>query len=79
MLRPNKHMNPDRSVLMLSTFILKRLKKVRIEQYSSLLEYSTDQMQDDGDTLFPGALSLLYLLGLVEYKIQADAFEYVGP
>jgi hypothetical protein len=71
-------MNPDRSVLALSAVLLKRLKTARIEGYSSLLEYAESQTRD-GDTLFPGALSLLYLLGLVEYRPRSDAFEYVGP
>lgn len=78
MLRPTKHMNPDRSVLALATVLLRRLRKARIEGYSSLLGHAAEQMPD-GDTLFPGALSLLYLLGLIEYRARSDAFEYVGP
>jgi hypothetical protein len=78
MLRPNKHTNPDRSVLMLSTVLLARLKKSRIEGYSALVDHAVQQTQD-GDTLFAGAISLLFLLGLVEYRSRTDSFEYVGP
>ena len=78
MLRPTKHMDPDRSVLALAALLLKRLRKARIEEYSSLRRTAVDKMPD-GDTLFPSALSLLYLLGLVEYRSRSDAFEYVGP
>lgn len=78
MLRPNKHMNPDRSVLTLSAVLLARLKRSRSEGYSALVDYAQQQTQD-GDTLFAGAISLLFLLGLVEYRPRTDSFEYVGP
>jgi hypothetical protein len=78
MLRPTKHMDPDRSVLALTTALLKRLRQARLEKYPALLRFAVEAMPD-GDTLFPGAMSLLYLLGLVEYRPKADAFEYVGP
>lgn len=32
-----------------------------------------------GDVLFLPALNLLYLLGVIQYRPKADAFEYVGP
>lgn len=77
MLRPTKHMNPDRSVLALSALLLRRLKRERMEGYSSLLKHA--QSMRDGDTLFAPAISLLFILGLVEYRPGADSFEYVGP
>ncbi len=78
MIRPTKHMNPERSVLALAAILLQRLKRKRLEGYSALTAHAVKKMRD-GDTLFPGALSLLYLLGLVEYRPSSDAFEYVGP
>lgn len=78
MIRPHKHMNPDRSVLALAATLLKRLQRFRVEKYSSLIEYAKQENQD-GDALFVGAISLLYLLGLIEYKQRNDSFEYVGP
>ncbi len=78
MLRPNKHMNPDRSVLALAAVLLARLKNARLERYSALIEHASGKTPD-AETLFPSALSLLFLLGLVEYRVSADAFEYVGP
>lgn len=78
MLRPHKHMNPDRSVLNLSAIILERLKVLRSEGYSNLVCYAKEKTRD-GDTLFAGAISLLFVLGLVEYRPRTDSFEYVGP
>lgn len=78
MLRPSKHMDPDRSVLALSSVLLARLKKKRIEGYSALVDHALSQAED-GDTLFASSISLLFLLGLVEYRPRTDSFEYVGP
>jgi hypothetical protein len=78
MLQPNKHMNPDRSVLALSTVLLARLRKSRIEAYSALVDHALS-VTDDGKALFASSISLLFLLGLVEYRQRTDSFEYVGP
>jgi hypothetical protein len=78
MLRPSKHMNPDRSALALSTVLLARLKKTRIEEYSALLDHALSRAED-ADTLFASSIALLFLLGLVEYRTRTDSFEYVGP
>lgn len=69
-------MNPDRSVLALTALLLVKLRKNRIESYSALFTYAKKEMID-GDTLFSGALSLLYLLGLIKYHSLSDTFEYV--
>lgn len=78
MLTPIKHMNPDRSVLALSAALLERLRKERLESYSSLVRYAKSRMPVDGDVLFSAAISLLYLLGTVGYRPRSDAFEYTG-
>ncbi len=78
MLRPNKHMNPSRSVIALSGTLLTRLKRIRISEYSSLLAFGIKKNKDS-EILFIGAISLLYLLGLIEYRPKSDSFEYVGP
>lgn len=78
MLRPTKHMNPDRSALALAAVLLVRLKRTRIQGYSALVEYACKEMPD-GDTLFSAAIALIFVLGLVEYKSNSDTFEYVGP
>ena len=78
MLRPSKHMNPDRSILAVSSVLLAHLKKSRIEGYSALVDHALSQAEDV-DTLFASSISLLFLLGLVEYLPRTDSFEYVGP
>lgn len=78
MLRPNKHMNPDRSVLWLSTVLLSHLRAKRAESYSGLLKVAQGAFAG-ADAIFVPAISLLYLLGTVDYRRKSDSFEYGGP
>lgn len=78
MLQPHKHMNPDRSALNLSASILAHMQRARQEKYTKLIQIVKDKNQD-GDTLFAASMSLLFLLGLVEYRAKTDSFEYTGP
>lgn len=77
MLRPTKHSHPDRTVINVSLLILSRLKKLRIDEYDALRNFSKKSVIG-GDVLFLPALNFLYLLGLIEYRPKTDAVEYVG-
>lgn len=77
MIRPSKHSNPDKTVVSSSTTLLRRLKHRRSVTFDSLREFHS-ATSPDVDSLFLPALSLLFLLGLVEYRPQNDTFEYVG-
>lgn len=77
MLRPTKHTDPHRSVLAVSGLLLKHLRRRRI---ASMVELRDKLRAQDAanDVLFPPALTLLYALGLVEYRIKTDSLEFVG-
>ncbi len=77
MLSPSKHDHPDQTVIAAATIILKRLRSKRAVAFDELqthLEKSTR----GAEFLFIPALSLLFLLGLVEYRPTTDIFEYRG-
>jgi hypothetical protein len=57
--------------------LLLRLKSHRVEPYDALRTY-TKKAVSGGDFLFLPALSMLYLLGLIDYRRKTDSFEYVG-
>jgi hypothetical protein len=78
MLQPTKHSHPDRTVVFMSFLLLKRLKRCRIEQLDSLLQFAKNNIVGS-DVLFLPALSFLYLLGVIEYRPKTDAIEYIGP
>ena len=54
------------------------MKSHRIVSYSDLLKHVKVKVSG-GEVLFLPALNLLFLLGLIEYKSQTDAIEYIGP
>jgi hypothetical protein len=77
MLSPSKHDHPDQTVIAAATTLLKRLRSKRAVRYDELhahLEKSTR----GADFLFIPALSVLFMLGLVEYRPTVDIFEYRG-
>jgi len=77
MLRPNKHSHPDQTVLAAATVLLRELRRYRAVKYGDLKKTLDDRVRGS-DYLFTPALSLLHLLGLVEYRPTVDTFEYMG-
>jgi hypothetical protein len=57
---------------------LGRLRKQRVEAFDALRGTIEKSVHGGGLLLLP-ALSLLFLLGLVEYRPKTDSLEYVGP
>jgi ABC-three component (ABC-3C) system Middle Component 8 len=78
MIRPTKHSEASLTVLPVAALLLKRLKRLRVDKAASLLVAARKEVPA-ADPLFAPSLSLLYLLGLVEYRSKTDSFEYVGP
>jgi len=76
-LLPTKHSHPDKTTIALAIIIVKRLKRVRIEQYDNLLEF-LEKKNNDSKTLFLSSINFLYLMGLIDYHKKTDSFEYVG-
>ncbi len=76
-LLPTKHSHPDKTTLALAVIIIKRLKKVRIEQYDNLLEF-LQKKNSSAKSLFLSSMNFLYLMGLINYHKKTDSFEYVG-
>ncbi len=77
MIEPDKHANPDQTVIGVAALLLKTLSKNGVEKYDHLEEI-VDSKIDGGKYLFLPALDLLYLLGVVEYHSKSDVFEYRG-
>ena len=77
MLRPAKHSHPDQSIVYLSSVLARHLRRRRVESYSGLLDLARRSVGGAED-LFAPTLSLLFGLGLIEYRRKADSFEYVG-
>lgn len=78
MLRPNKHSDPQLTVLPVAGQLLKRIRQKRSCSIADLRRHIEELGADRTPLLLP-AIAVLYLLGLVEYRRKTDCMEYVGP
>lgn len=77
LLIPTKHTNPDETALYASLIIMKYLLKQRVTKFDDLKKLVISQIDDGGEFLFMPALSLLFLLGKIQYHIKTDSIEYI--
>jgi len=79
MIIPTKHLDLDRSALRISAEVLAELKRRRVLSYDRVVSLIKKRALDDGDVVVVPALSLLFLLGRIEYHPKGDVFEYIEP
>ncbi|PIE77870.1 MAG: hypothetical protein CSA15_10765 [Candidatus Delongbacteria bacterium] len=76
MIKPDRHTNPDISVLNIGAFILRQLNKFYDISYDDLLKKVIDNMGNEAKENFPYALNFLYILGKIDYLETTDSFKY---
>lgn len=76
MIRPDRHTNPDYSVINISAFILKQIKSQYSIGYDKLLDKVVNELGEKSKENYPYALNFLFLLGKLSYKKQTDTFTY---
>lgn len=74
MLRPDKHMNLDFSILNVAAFILSQFKRREEVGYDELAELLTDSMNNNAVSNYPYALNFLFLLDKINYNPDNDSF-----
>jgi hypothetical protein len=77
LLKPNKNAAPDLTIMAVSAFLLKRLKKNHFETITDLRLILIENNKDSV-ALLESSLEFLFLLGLVEYHPKNDLIEYTG-
>ena len=76
MLTPSKHLDLDRSALRVASEVLAELRRRRIMEYDAVIRHVKRRVGDDSDAVVAPALSLLFLLGCIDYHAKNDTFEY---
>lgn len=76
MIRPDRHTNPDHSVINISANILIQLNSFYDISYDELLQKVTRSLGAEAIENFPYALSFLFLLGKITYLEEKDSFIY---
>lgn len=74
MIKPDRHTNPDYSVINISAFILKQIKAQNSIEYDKLMEKVIKGLGEKSKENYPYALNFLFLLGKINYQEQTDSF-----
>lgn len=74
MLRPDKHMDLDISVVNISSYILLSFKRRNKIGYDELLNSIKNKLDDNFEELYPYALNFLFLLDKIKYEEKTDSF-----
>jgi hypothetical protein len=73
MLKPDKHTNPELSVVNIAALIIEQIKNNEIISYDDLLINLVNQTSESVKDVFLYSLFFLYLLDKVEYIPDLDA------
>ena len=76
MLTPKKYLNLDVSVLRVSAIMLRELRRRGVIEFERLRAIVVKRTGPDGELSFLPALSVIFLLGRVEYHVKNDTLEY---
>ena len=76
MIKPDRHMNPDFSVINISAFVLKQVNPFYEISYDDLLKKVIENIGEGAKENYPYALNFLFLLGKIIYLEQTDSFKY---
>lgn len=78
MITPHKYLDLDLSVINLGAIILQILKQHDVIKYDDLLSEVVSRRGQNAKEVFIPTLSLLYVLGKVEYHKDIDSIEYLN-
>ncbi len=76
MIRPDRHTNPNVSVINISAFILKQLNRFYDIRYDDLLAKVIKEIGNEAKENYPYALNFLYLLNKIKYLEETDSFKF---
>lgn len=78
MIKPDKYMNLNFSVINIGGIILKSLSRCPIQKFDDLENMVINIQGEDAKYVFNQALSFLFLLGKIDYLSSSDAIALVG-
>lgn len=77
MIKPDKYMNLNLSVINIGGIILKSLSRCPIQKFDDLENMIINLQGEDAKYVFNQALSFLFLLGKINYQSSSDAITLV--
>jgi hypothetical protein len=74
MIKPNRHTNPDYSVINVSAYIIKLLKAQYNIEYDKLQRKVINELGEKAKENYPYALNFLFILDKIKYQELTDTF-----
>ena len=75
MIKPDRHTNPNFSIVNISTIVLTELNVYYAIQYDKLLNKIVNVLGEEAKINFPYALNFLFLMGKLNYEQETDSFK----
>ncbi len=75
MIKPDKYMNMDLSVINIGGLILKTLISRPIQKHEEVEDYVLTELGDKAKPVFLYALDFLYVLGRIRYQAETDSIK----
>ncbi len=76
MIKPDRHTNPDYSVINISAYIIKLLKAQYSIEYDKLLAKVMNELGEKAKENYPYALNFLFILDKIKYQELTDTFTF---
>lgn len=76
MIKPDRHTNPETSVINIGAYILNQLNSYYDISYDDLMKQVIENIGEGARENYPYALNFLYLLGKLQYLQKSDSFKY---
>ena len=77
MIKPDRHTNPDYSVINISAFVLTQLNTHYAIGYDDLMKKVKNSLGEKTNDNYPYALNLLFILGKLNYIQESDSFKLI--
>ncbi len=77
MIKPDRHTNPDYSVMNISAFVLTQLNAHYAIRYDDLMAKVKNSLGEQATENYPYAVNLLFILGKLTYSQESDSFKLI--
>ncbi len=77
MIKPDRHTNPDYSVINIGAYVLTQVNTHYAVGYDVLLEKVKNNLGERAIENYPYAVNLLYVLGKLNYDRKSDSFKLI--
>jgi hypothetical protein len=76
MIKPDRHTNPDTSVINIGSYIITQLNSFYDISYDDLMDKVIENLGKGAKENYPYAINFLYIIGKIQYLEKTDSFRF---